>query len=182
MHGIVSLLPEPYYSRVFSIWDELETRYRLNGIRATPYPHFSWQIGQHYPAQELKRAMQSIAAETAPLKISTAGLGVFTGRSPVLYIPVVKTAALDALHIRIWERFTTFGEGISSDYSPMAWMPHISLAYLDLTAANIGPVLADLTQHYFTWDMYIDNIAFIYQPSGKTGQLRLSVAFQNARI
>jgi hypothetical protein len=177
MHGIVSLLPEPYYTRVIAIWEELSERYGLRGIRVTPYPHISWQIGQDYPSPELEQAMQEIAAETAPLQVTTAGLGVFTGTSPVLYIPVVKTAALVALHARIWDRFSAFGVDVSSYYSPTAWAPHISLAYLDLTPANIGPIVAELAVRYFTWEMRIDNIAFIYEPSGEIGELRFRFSF-----
>ncbi len=40
MHGLVSLLPEPHYTRVENIWQELETRFGLSGIQVTPYPPF----------------------------------------------------------------------------------------------------------------------------------------------
>jgi len=177
MHGIVSLLPEPYYGRVLAIWDEFEDRYGLSGIRATPYPHFSWQIGQDYPSPALESALQETAAETAPLVVTTAGLGLFTGASPMLYIPVVKTASLAALHGRIWKRFSAIGAGVSSHYSPNKWAPHISLAQLDNIPANIGAITADLAVRYFTWEMRVDNIAFIDQPSGKIGELRLHFSF-----
>jgi hypothetical protein len=173
MHGIVSLLPEPFYTRVLTIWDELEARYGLSGIRVTPYPHFSWQIGQEYQPEMLDTALRDIAAESNPLVVSTAGLGVFTGPLPVLYIPVVKTAALIRLHTRIWQRLEGTGAGISGYYNPSNWAPHISLAYLDLTPANVGPVVTNLAVRYFTWDMVIDNIAYIYEPEGESGVLRM---------
>jgi hypothetical protein len=177
MHGIVTLLPEPYYSQVIAIWDELSERHGLTGIRVTPYPHFSWQIGQHYPSPQLEDTLRSIAVETSVQRVSTAGLGIFTGPSPVLYIPVVKTSALISLHHKIWERFSTFGVGISTYYNPTAWVPHISLAYLDLTPANIGLVLHDIVDRNFTWDMRIDNIAYIDEPNGSVGNLKMRFDF-----
>ena len=36
MHGLVTLLPEPYFAQVESLWDGLEVNFGLNGIRITP--------------------------------------------------------------------------------------------------------------------------------------------------
>jgi hypothetical protein len=173
MHGIVSLLPEPFYTQVSTIWDELSERHGLNGVRVTPFPHFSWQIAQEYPSPALEEALQMVASAAAPLRISTAGIGLFTGPAPVLYIPIIKTSALVTLHARIWERFSSCGRGISAYYHPTGWMPHISLAYIDLTPANVGGIVKDLVFRDFTWDMLIDNIAYIHEPNGEVGQLRL---------
>ena len=48
MHGLVSLLPEPFYAQVESIWRELERDFGLTGIRVTPFPHFSWEGVEDY--------------------------------------------------------------------------------------------------------------------------------------
>ena len=105
MDGLVSLLPEPYYDRVEKIWQELETRFGLTGIQVTPYPHFSWQIGEDYSMDLLAEAAREVGAATPPLPVTTAGLGLFTGANPVIYISVVKTPALVAVHRLIWQLF-----------------------------------------------------------------------------
>lgn len=174
MHGLVSLLPEPYYERVMKIWHELETRFGLKGIQVTPYPHFSWQIGEDYSQDLLAEAAQEVSAITPQLNITTAGLGLFTGEKPVLYIAVVKTPALSAAHRNIWERFQRVTDGASPYYSPEFWMPHISLAYEDLTPGNIGPVMQWLAFQDFHWKMKIDNISYICEPSGTIGALQCS--------
>ena len=50
-------MPEPYYAKVESLWDELETRFGLNGIRVTPYPHFSWNIAEEYDRPQMDWAV-----------------------------------------------------------------------------------------------------------------------------
>jgi 2'-5' RNA ligase len=182
MQGIVSLLPEPFYTHVTVLWDELCDQHGLTGVRVTPYPHFSWQIGQNYPPQALEEAMQAIATEISPLPISTAGLGLFTGPAPVLYIPVVKTSALFELHTQIWQRFSQFGQGVNSNYHPNAWMPHITLAHLDLTPANIGSVIGMLSHQNTTWDMIIDNIAYIHQSRDEAGELKMRYELRGNRF
>jgi 2'-5' RNA ligase len=177
MHGLVSLLPTPYYERVEDLWNELEDTFGLRGIRVTPYPHFSWQIAGEYDFAALEAAIGRITAETPPFNVRTAGLSLFTGPRPVLYIPVVKDEPLLKLHARIWEAALAASQDASPYYSPPAWMPHISLAYEDLTPENIGAVMEALAFRSFAWEMTIDNIALIYEPDGETGALKFKHIF-----
>lgn len=177
MHGLVSLLPEPYYARVKNIWQELETRFGLKGIQTTPYPHFSWQIGEDYATQLLDEAAHEVSLITPPLQITTTGVGIFTGPNPVIYIPVVKTPTLANAHAHIWQRFQNVGQDISPYYSPDLWMPHISLAYEDVTTENIGEVMQWLAFQDFSWEMTIDNISYICEPAGEIGALQCTYSF-----
>lgn len=177
MHGLVSLLPDPYYARVKQIWQELETRFGLKGIQVTPTPHFSWQIYADYPTPLLEQTAQKVAARTKPFQITTTGLGLFTGSHPVIYIPVVKTAALSAVHQQIWHDLGYEQKGTSPLYSPGCWMPHISLAYEDVTSVNIGPVMQWLAFQDFTWEMTIDNLSYICQRDGDLHALQCTYAF-----
>lgn len=178
MHGLVSLLPEHHYKRVEGIWQDLEDDFGLAGIRVTPYPHFSWQIAETYDVEALARIAQTIAAESRPFLVRTSGLGLFSGPRPVIYIPVVKTAELLAFHAQVWERCQSAAQGLSPFYSPDQWMPHISLAYTDVTESNIGPVLRWLAFVPFQWEFTVDNLAFIEEPAGEVGRLAFQVPFQ----
>lgn len=173
MHGLASLLPQPYYAQVEALWQEMEEQHGLTGIRVTPYPHFSWQIAQDYDPEKLERSLQRIADRTPPFTVRTTGLGLFSGLHPVLFIPVIKDAGLVRLHEIIWQELQDAAQGLSPYYSPSAWVPHISLAYEDLTPTNIGPILQSLLPRPFNWEMTIDNLAFIYEPDGEIGEVKL---------
>jgi 2'-5' RNA ligase len=175
MHGLVSLLPQPYFQQVEALWQELETNYHLHGIQITPLPHFSWQIAQDYDFAQLEAIIRDIAEQTPPFVVRTTGLGLFTGFRPVLFIPVVKDAGLVRLHAEIWERSQAASQGQSIYYSPNHWVPHISLAYEDIDAQNIGLILQALTFRTFNWEMTIDNIALIYEPEGEIGKLKFTI-------
>lgn len=172
MHGLVSLLPETYHKKVEDLWEELEEKHGLTGIKVTPYPHFSWQIAEDYNLEKLKNIVQEITSDTAPFTVHTGGIGIFTGPKPVIFISVVKSQALMDLHAKIWEKAKNAGRDFSPLYSPDTWMPHISLAYEDVNESNISAVMDGLFFRSFSWEMTIDNIAFIYEPSGKVGQLK----------
>jgi|WetSurMetagenome_2_1015567.scaffolds.fasta_scaffold19184_4 2'-5' RNA ligase len=178
MHGIVSLLPSPFNEEVRNIWKHLDDEFGLQGIKLTPFPHFSWQIGS-YPLQELEKRMIEVSREFSPFEIRTAGIGVFTGARPVIYIPVVKSPLLFSLHQMIWDKFSEVGEGVNHLYHPDRWTPHISLAYEDIKEYNIGDVMTWLAEQNVSWEMKIDNLAFIHEPEGKIGELKFQFPFQN---
>jgi|GEM_PF-2442734 hypothetical protein len=53
MHAIVSLLDNTYYERVEQLWAELKRKFGVQGVYATPYPHFSYHIASHYDLDKL---------------------------------------------------------------------------------------------------------------------------------
>jgi 2'-5' RNA ligase len=103
MHGVVSLLDSTHYEQVERLWAELEARFGVRGVYMTPYPHVSYHVAAAYDLARLEPILRALAGETAPFRVRTAGLGVFTGAQPVLYLPVVRTVPLSHLHARLWE-------------------------------------------------------------------------------
>jgi 2'-5' RNA ligase len=177
MHGLVSLLPDPFYQKVESTWQTLESEMGLRGIRVTPYPHFSWQIAEDYDLDRLQPILEEIASQTKPFPAHTTGIGLFTGPRPVIFIAVVKTPELMQFHSLVWERILGTSTAASPYYSPEIWVPHISLAYEDVTSENVGEVMKKLAFQSYTWEMQVDNFAFIYEPQGVIGRLRFKIPF-----
>ena len=179
MHGLVSLLPAPYYEEVKLIWKELRETYGLRGIEITPFPHFSWQIAENYDFTELGFIMQEVCTRTAPIKVRTSGLGIFTGPKPVIFIPVIKNNSLTKVHKDIWNLALDYSTGLSNLYHPDLWMPHISLAYEDVDPRIVGQITGALADKDLIWEMNIDNLALIYEPTGNIGKLMYEYKFRD---
>jgi hypothetical protein len=179
MHGLVTLLPDPYYAKVESLWDGLEARFGLNGIRITPYPHFSWNIAEEYDRPQMDWAVAETALVTPVFNVQTSGIGLFPAPVPVLFIQVARDPLLDLLHQRLWDRMQSLGREMSAYYNPENWLPHISLAYGDLRSEQVPEVRAWLEeQDTFRWEMEINNICYIHEPDGQVGELQLNVPLQ----
>jgi 2'-5' RNA ligase len=178
MHGLVSLLEEKYYKEVESIWQMLEGKCGLSGIKATPFPHFSWLIASDFDWEALETVLEEIAQKTRPFIVNTSGIGIFSGASPVIFIPIIRTQELNILHQHIWEAIQPCGEGISPYYSPKNWVPHITLAQTDLTQENISCAMQKLAFQNFNWEIKVDNISFIQQDNEMTGQQQHQYKFQ----
>lgn len=183
MHGLVTLLPEPYFAQVESLWDGLEVNFGLNGIRITPYPHFSWNIAENYERPDMDYGVAETALETPIFKVQTGGIGIFPAPVPVLFIKVLRNPVLDALHKQLWERMTPISTNLSPYYNAENWQPHISLAYGDLTTERVTEVRAWLeAQGSFEWKLEVNNICYIHEPDGQVGELQLDVPLQGVEV
>ncbi len=161
MYGIVSILEQPFYEKVESIWQMLENDCGLKGIRMTPIPHFSWQVAEGYNIPRLEGVLRGAAASEEAFSIHTAGLGVFSGVSPVIYISMVKDEALLQMHKRIYQQVSSAALGLSRFYTPEAWIPHITLAHGDVNLKKTCCALELLVDQVFDWEIRIDNLAVI---------------------
>ena len=172
MHGVVSLLDTVHKQRVESLWRELADECGLVGIRATPIPHFSWQIAEDYDLARLEEALEKIARSTKPFVVRTTGLILFTGEKPVIAISVVRDAILSQIHRMVWEQIESISDDPSRFYSPDYWIPHISLAHGDLLPDKLNCSMHRLAARSLNWEFTVDNIAFLYQPEGEVCTLQ----------
>jgi len=167
MHGIVSLLDSDHNQQVEELWVELERRFSVRGVYITPYPHFSYHVAQDYDVDKLEPILQHITSNITTFKVRTSGLGVFTGNSPVLYIPVARNLELTQLHQELWEKLSTTSAGIVNYYHPEQWMPHINIGFGDISKDILSQIVPFLAERDFSWEITINNIALIYDTGAK---------------
>ena len=168
MNGIASLLDQPATKRVEKLWQELESRCGLVGVKVTPFPHFSWQVTEGYDLPRLEATLQKFTRQTQPFTIRTAGLGIFTGKNPIVYVPIVKDGSLMHFHAQLWERTKGIAINPALYYAPDRWVPHITLAYNDVQRDNLNCALQSLVFESFDWEIQIDNLVFVAQTDNQT--------------
>lgn len=163
MHRLVSLLPVQYARQTQDLWEQLEETFGLSPVHSTVPPHFTWQAAQSYDFERLDGLLAQISSEWKPFPLTTAGIGMFTGRRPLLYIHIVKTARLLQFHNRLWQAAQAAGETFNPQFLPENWLPYIGLTAGGLNETNITEVLKFLSFRPFTWEMSIDNLTVLYQ-------------------
>ena len=162
MLAIASLLDPINDEQIKGLWRLLEEKCGLTGIQETPSPHFSWIGCEDMQLEKAHRRLEKIGKQIGPFKIKTAGLGIFPGRIPVLYISIVKTAELMKFHRLIWKELEKYLIVPTEYYRPDRWMPHITIAYGDLNPDNLACALHDLAFEAQVYDIDVDNIAVMY--------------------
>jgi 2'-5' RNA ligase len=163
MNGIASLLDEPATTRTNHLWKELEDRCGLVGIKTSPFPHLSWQVAEAYDLSRQELNLSAFAKQSQILSIRTAGLGLFTGENPILYIPIIKDETLMRFHATLWEQMNGIAIHPSPLYAPDQWVPHITLAIDDITQHNLNCAIGYLVNQSLDWKISIDNLVSIVQ-------------------
>jgi len=167
MHGIVSLLDSKQNQLVEEIWAELEREFSVQGVYITPYPHFSYHVAQAYDIDKIAPVLQRITSNITTFNVKTGGLGVFTGTSPVLYIPVVRSLELTQLHEELWQEISPVSSGVQEYYNPDQWMPHITIGFGDISKDKLSQMISLLAERDFNWEITVNNIALIYDTGTK---------------
>jgi len=117
----------------------------------------------------LNSILEELAARSQPFSARTAGLGIFPGEKPVVYIPLVKDRQLLNFHEMMWSTLTSLSVESSPYYSPQNWMPHITVffdeLYDPLPAEWQGRAVMDCVVNYLVgrdlnWTIQVDNIAY----------------------
>lgn len=166
MEAVVSLLDEIHTRAVEELWAELRREFNVRmASERGPFPHITYQGADSYDSQRLDAALHHLAREMAPITIETAGLGIFTGPLPVLYISVVRSPTLADFHRRVWHALGDAGSNISSLYSSEHWMPHITLAQWDIPPEKLPHVLRLLAGRPFSWQVSLTSLASVESES-----------------
>ncbi|GAA4354990.1 hypothetical protein GCM10023185_17390 [Hymenobacter saemangeumensis] len=146
--------------RISRIIKELEVKFGLDDVQATPDPHLTYLLTGTRRLNELKQVLQEVAATTPPFSGFTTGLGVFPGENPVIYIPVLRSNDLNLLHQRVLDVTAPLCRP-SPYYLPDRWLPHLSLALHDTTPDVLGPVLRYLNQETYNLRLNVNNLAIL---------------------
>lgn len=159
--GVASLLDAASDRRVRDLWSELDHDFGVRrAAELVPFPHLTYQVAGDYDFPRLDTALRALAPTLSPVAVRTSGLGVFAGPSPVLYLAVVRTPALEILHRTVWDATSATGTDLSPYYLPSdAWVPHITLAQFDLTPEILSAIVARLAFHPLAWDMTLDSLS-----------------------
>lgn len=161
MYGVVALLDAAHHARVEALWAEFREKFGVHGVSLTPVPHFSLHVAESYDFDALETIVAQAAATVTPFKVRTNGLGIFTGKEPVLYIPIIRNPDLTAFHQRMWLSISAVAKQPSPYYHPDNWRPHITLTHRDVNHDLLPQIIRTLTEREFYWDVYVDSLAIL---------------------
>lgn len=169
--AVASVLPGDAGERVKGLWDELERELGLTGAKISPLPHFSYQVARDYDLDVLQEIVAKVAAGARALRVQTAGLGLFTGPAPVLYLPIVRSPELTRFQLAVWSAASVAAEKVDQHYHPASWVPHVSLAFGDTTSATAAAAIELLSERDLSWDLELDNLSIVKGAGNKPQEL-----------
>lgn len=151
------------------IWQKLKKNCGLVTIDEFSFVHLSWQGAQGYQLESVHDVLGEIACSTKAIPIKTAGIGVFSGHEPVLFLNVVKSHRLMELHEMLWDRIIPFSQEYNAYYAPDEWVPHITLTHGPFLPADLACAISELMFEPLSLELNIDNLALIFMQDGSVG-------------
>ena len=167
MYGVVTVLEEPHLGQVYQLWAEMSRLFGVGAPKAAAVPHFSYHVAPTYDLEKLKAVMAETAVSTPRFAVQATGIGIFPATPPVLYIPVARTPALQALHSALWPKLQAASEGSFDYYAPNNWFPHITLGHNDITPDQLGPIVTWLNRQPRAWEVQVTNLTLLHDNSAQ---------------
>ncbi|MDY6872642.1 MAG: 2'-5' RNA ligase family protein [Chloroflexota bacterium] len=161
MSAIISELDENAAVQVMHLWRRLHRACGLEGIFNYPTPHFTWFSSADVDVDRCLLVIETFAKRHKPFQIQTAGLGLFPGELPVLFLPLVKSLKLATLHQTLWEEVYPLTEEMREISLPPYWVPHITLAIKDLNRQNLTCAVDAIAFDTLQLFIRIDNIMLV---------------------
>jgi 2'-5' RNA ligase len=163
MLAITSLLNPRNAARINRIIKSLEDKFGLDDVQDTPDPHITYMLAGTKKHEALHQVLHQVARTTEPFDAFSTGLGLFPGKNPVIYIPVLRSNALNHLHLRLLDATSSLCLRTDKFSQPDCWLPHISLALHDTTPELLGPVMQYLNEQTYNLKLRINNLAILRQ-------------------
>jgi 2'-5' RNA ligase len=161
LQGIVSLLVGADGERVEQLWDELRRDFGVRGIHSKRFPHFSYHVAEEYDLARAQAMLGARASQIRSFPAQTSGIGIFTRKEPVIYLPVVRTWELAVLHKEIAAAVSTLATGINEYYAEEIWIPHITIAEGDVDSLVLPEIVRRFGERNFRWELRVTNFAVI---------------------
>lgn len=158
MSTLALTLHEPTARRVRAVWDALEERAGLRGIRKVPFPHVTLFGCEGIAHADLEPMVEEVTLAAPPLQLRTVGFGLFLRPEPVCYAPIIRSPQLAELHLRLWNRAGTLGGRLFGLYAPNRWVPHLSLAQGDLSRDRLVKVVEFLVDQDLELEFEVRNL------------------------
>ena len=109
--GVVGMFDVALDIAVRSMWDELESRFGLGGVRAVPWPHVSFVVAGGWDRDAVERAISTNLPSMSATPVHLEPWVLFTGTSlmhPAIVRAAVRSRSIDRLHGAISEVVRSF--------------------------------------------------------------------------
>jgi 2'-5' RNA ligase len=161
MQGIVSLLDGEARDRIEQLWDELRRDFGVSGIHSKRFPHFSYHVADEYDLTQLRPGLDQLARATRNFSAQASGIGIFTRKEPVMYLPVVRSYELQRIHEDVARMAAPLATGINEYYATEIWIPHVTIAEGDVDILVLPEIARRLGERNLRWEIPVTNLAVI---------------------
>lgn len=160
LYTIAALLDGAIADHIHQLWDMVSTETSLVLRLPERRPHLSFIQGEFADTERLLTTLHPITDKVRPFFASLAGLAMFTGEHPVIYLNVVKAPPLNYLQRTLYERLGPQIADLSPNYDPNLYTPHLTIGWVD-DPSGTAQAFERLGAQLFTTEFLIDNLTLL---------------------
>lgn len=172
MQAVVANVPDSHADQVRELWSQLSQRFGVHSELTEDFPHFSLHVAGGYEAPAILDQLAGFAQSHPPLRVRTAGLGLFTRTRTVLYMPLVRNPRLNDFHRDLWKSISGLGDDVFPYYRPERWIPHITLAHDRLDQYNLGGAMQWLSDQKLDWVFDVRSLSLLEASAEERREVR----------
>ncbi len=176
MLSILSLIEKSETSEINRILDAVRPVLVDKSPLIWQYPHITWHSAEEYALPVLEQSLQELASSWEKIKIRVTGIGMFTGKVQVLYLPVIKTSTLVQLQKQIFQLTKPISRQPTKYFQPEIWIPHITIISNPNEQQSIPIAIQILSEMKVDFEVEINNLA-LGQYTGDTADILLEKSF-----
>ncbi len=166
---MVTLLPQPYYDRVFALLGRIKSAVWLAlrfGYHAAVV-HFTWQVSPEYESPGLYEVLEAWTSSSQPFEVRIRGLGWFSEEYATVYLRVLASTTLKRLFNELFELTQPYTAELGPFYQPENWVPHVTLASNHELSTELQPkVSAYLERNSYNWHFKATTLSLLYLEEG----------------
>lgn len=158
MYSILSLIDNSPASEIQRIMEAVRPVLKNKNPVIWAYPHITWHTAEEYSPELVEGELTDLCTSCSPFHIKVTGIGLFTGKTQVLFLPVIKTAQLVSIQQEIYKNTQKISKKHSEYFQPDKWIPHITLISDPDEQDSIPKAIRILAEMTVDFEAKIDNI------------------------
>ena len=168
VYGIVTILDERENAQVYQALKDLVDACGLPQDMLSPVPHFTWHVAAGYQQPEVDQLLQAVTIKAKTFRVAAFGLGLFTGATPVLHVPIMKKIRMIRFHSNLYKKISPLAQAPSKYYTPDNWIPHITIAQGIELPHYLACALERLAYQEIRIDIKVNHLALGYLHVGES--------------
>ncbi len=176
MRSILSLIENSENSEIYRIMDAIRPSLTEKNPLIWKFPHITWHSAEEYQLPILENYLKDLSKTWERTKIRVTGIGMFTGKTQVLYLPVIKTPSLVQMQKQVFKFSKPISKKASRFFHPEIWIPHITIISSPNEQSSIPDVVHTLSEMKVDFEVEINSLA-LGQYTGDEADILIEIPF-----
>jgi 2'-5' RNA ligase len=167
--GVMTILEGPLCDEAKRLWRVFEVEYGSVGVQTFAHPNLTFGGARVCDPRTFAERLGVEVGRLPSFELKVDGVGFFSKPERVVFLRVVLTEELAAIHHILDRVLEQHCDGLVDLYRPSAWVPHITLAMGDLSQEAFDAALSRWSNYRRTFEQTADQVSLVGSTNDGSG-------------